>query len=179
MVVLLNGAFGVGKTTIARTLAGLLPGARIFNPEIVGVPLQRVLRLGGRQVEDFQNLSSWRALTVIGIRVGHMRSGVLIVPMAVSNPRYLAEIRSGAERFADPVLHFCLVAPIAVVRERLRRRGADERRNAWEYRRAAECCAVHGDAAFGVHVDATMSPQDIAAEIARRVPPPPASLRRG
>ncbi len=36
MYVLLNGAFGVGKSTVARDLQQQLPNSLIFDPEWVG-----------------------------------------------------------------------------------------------------------------------------------------------
>ncbi|MEE3922370.1 hypothetical protein V2I01_41005 [Micromonospora sp. BRA006-A] len=36
MIVWLNGAFGVGKTTTARLLTNALPDARLFDPEFLG-----------------------------------------------------------------------------------------------------------------------------------------------
>jgi hypothetical protein len=61
-----------------------------------------------------------------------------------------SEIRAGLAETARPVLHFCLVAPLELVRERLARRGepVEEVRWAWVHRRAAECCAVHAGPEF-------------------------------
>jgi len=36
MIIWLNGAFGAGKTTAAAELAGTMPSARLFDPEMVG-----------------------------------------------------------------------------------------------------------------------------------------------
>src|SRR5438034_7332264 len=53
MFVLINGAFGIGKSTVARELRSLLPGAVIFDPEWVGLALQR---MPSRKISDFQHL---------------------------------------------------------------------------------------------------------------------------
>lgn len=170
MIVLLNGAFGIGKTEVARALARRLPWSTIFDPEKVGVPLQRAARLVGRTVDDFQDMSSWRRLTVLGLRASAVLSPCVIVPMAFSEPRYLDEIRGGAERFDRRVHHFCLVAPLAVVQERLRGRGDQPDTHAWEYRRAAECCTAHKSDVFAVSVDATTeTPDQLAARIAQAI----------
>jgi hypothetical protein len=92
----------------------------------------------------------------------------IIVPMAFSNVRYLDEIRAGISAFDPHVVHFCLVAPIEVVQERLRRRGKDA--TDWELRRAAECCIAHQDDAFAQQIDAAHRNSDeIANEILRGV----------
>ena len=161
MIVLLNGAFGVGKTTVARLLVERMPRAVLFDPEWIGSVLQRITR-----VEDFQDLRLWRRLTITGIRLLRLMRRDVVVPMAFSNIEYLDEIREGASRFDSRVLHFCLVAPLDVVQARLRERGAEE----WAFRRAEECCRVHGERAFATQVDAaTRDPEEIAGELVRLV----------
>jgi hypothetical protein len=151
MVILLNGAFGIGKTTVARLVSKRLPRCALFDPELPGIVLQRAFRLAGRPVDDFQDLALWRRLVVLGVRATTTVRRNVVVPMAFSNLSYLEEIKAGIEQFESRVLHFCLVAPLEVVHERLRLRGfagGDCDRN-WQLRRAAECCAVHADPIFG------------------------------
>ena len=168
MILLLNGAFGVGKTTVARSLVKHLPRAVLFDPEIIGIALQRGARLAGREVNDFQDLPSWRRLAVIGLRAIRLFYPNVVVPMAFSDVGYLQEIRAAITRFEPRVLHFCLVAPVEVVHERLRLRGADPVRTAWEYRRAAECCIAHTSAEFARHiVTADRDADEIAEELLR------------
>ena len=162
MILLLNGAFGIGKTTVARVLVARLPRAVLFDPEPLGLVLQRL-----RRVDDFQDLALWRRLTVLGLRLTRMLRPNVIVPMAISNAAYLAEIRDGASRFEPRVLHVCLVAPFDVVRDRLRRRGADA--GEWELRRARECCDVHGDPRFAMQIDAQREPSAIVEEVLSRL----------
>jgi thymidylate kinase len=167
MIILLNGAFGIGKTTVARSLVARLPRATLFDPELVGMALQRGARLLGRGVEDFQDLASWRRLTVAGIRAARALRPNIVVPMAFSNATYLREIRLRISRFEPRLFHFCLIAPVEVVHERLRGRGEDRERSAWQYRRASECCITHASEDFATHVDADRTPDDIAQEILR------------
>lgn len=166
MFVLINGAFGVGKSTVARELRSLVPGSVIFDPEWIGFALQR---LRGRRISDFQDLASWRRLTVRGARcVGAVRTHV-IIPMAFSNSDYLEEVRAGLAESGRPVHHFCLVAPIDVVRERLASRGEPlgDPKWSWVHRRAAECCEAHRSFAFAAHVPADKQPPNlIAAQLA-------------
>ena len=161
MILFVNGAFGIGKTTVARLLVKEMPGAVLFDPELIGIALQRITRVG-----DFQDLRSWRRLTGIALRIIRRFRPNVIVPMAFSNPAYLEEIRAAAERADDRVLHVCLVAPLEVVHERLRRRGAEE----WCFRRAAECCAAHESGAFARHVNAEREPREIVEELQSLLP---------
>jgi len=166
VILLLNGAFGIGKTTVARVLAARIPNALVFDPEMIGLILQRGLRLLGRTVDDFQDLPTWRRLTVAGLRMTRLLSRNVIVPMAFSDTAILEEVRRGVSRFETQLLHVCLVAPVDEVYRRLRSRGADPARHAWEYRRAAECCAVHEREVFAHHVSALdRTPDQLAQEI--------------
>lgn len=172
MVVLLNGAFGIGKTTVAHIAARMFPGTRVFDPELAGIALQRALRLAGRDVEDFQDIVLWRRLTTVGIRATAKISRHVIVPMAFSNLAYLREVRSGVAEFETNFIHLCLVAPLEVVYERLRQRGdlPGDPRSAWQYRRSAECCLAHDDSAFGEHIStADLTAREVALQVVERM----------
>jgi hypothetical protein len=169
MYVLLNGAFGIGKSTVALELRQLLPRATVFDPEWVGLVL---MRLPGYAKSDFQHLASWRRLSVLGARAFGTVSQTVIVPMAFSELGYLDEVRSGLARFGRPVLHFCLTAPLDVVQHRLASRGepAHDPKWAWVHRRAEECCKAHARTSFAKHVPAAQAhPEELAAEIAHQV----------
>lgn len=166
MIVLLNGAFGIGKTSVARVLVARLPRAVLYDPEIAGIALQRVARMVGRNVPDFQDLRLWRWLTVAALRVVRLFRQNVVVPMAFSDAGYLQEIRTGISRFESRQFHFCLVAPIEVVRQRLGQRQLGASDAAWQYRRAAECCDAHQEDVFAVKVGAAdRGVSDIAEEI--------------
>jgi hypothetical protein len=134
----------------------------LFDPEPAGIALQRITR-----VEDFQDLRSWRRVTVLGLRITRLFFRNVIVPMAFSNVSYLDEIRTAL----PDAHHVCLVAPLEVVQSRLRTRTLTPRDEAWQFRRAAECCAAHQDARFARHVDAAArSVEEIAREILLGIP---------
>jgi hypothetical protein len=164
VIVLLNGAFGIGKSTIARRMAARLPRSIVLNPEPIGVVLQRAGRMVGMTIDDFQDLALWRRLTVLAVRTARIIRPNVIVPMAFSNSAYLREIRSALSVLDGRVIHFCLVAPVEVVHARLRFRGAHPRRNEWEYRRASECCAAHVAPEFFRQVPAAGREPDAIAE---------------
>ncbi len=166
MILLINGAFGIGKTTVARVLVRGMRRAVLFDPELIGIPLQRAAALAGRDIDDFQDISAWRQLTIAALRVTRVFYPNVVVPMAISNAAYLNEIRAGIRRFEPFVAHFCLTASPEVVHARLSGRRGTARDLAWQYRRATECCRLHSDAVFASHVDAEdRSPEQIAGEI--------------
>jgi hypothetical protein len=168
VILLLNGAFGIGKTGVARVLVTRLPRAVLYDPELIGIVLQRTARLFGVSVPDFQDLRLWRRLTIVSLRAMRLFKRNVIVPMAFSNASYLQEIRAGISRFEPSQFHFCLVAPIEVIQQRLRNRTLHQPDAAWQFRRAAECCAVHRGNEFARHVDAAdRDVEQIAEEIMR------------
>jgi len=58
-VVWLNGAFGIGKSTVAELLAERLGDAIVFDPELIGAGL-RAERAEWRGLDDFQDIPEWR-----------------------------------------------------------------------------------------------------------------------
>ncbi|HUR82540.1 MAG TPA: AAA family ATPase [Thermoanaerobaculia bacterium] len=158
VILFLNGAFGIGKTTVSRALAKRLPRAVVFDPEPLGILLQRI-----RRVDDFQDLRAWRRLTIVGIRLAHIFAKHVIVPMAFSNPAYLREIRDGVGESK----HVCLVASEEVVLARLRARGVDA--GEWVMRRALECCAAHRELAPAETIPAGGAPAEIVEELLLRL----------
>lgn len=169
MYLLLNGSFGVGKSRVARELRALVPSVVVADPEWIGVFLQRAAL---RHRSDFQNDPLWRRLAVLWARIRRRFGKIVIVPMAFTDVRYLDEIRAGLTRDGSKVLHFCLTAPLPVIRARLAARGEPftDPRSAWVHRRAEECCAVHADVAFAEHISSeTRTADDIARYLARRI----------
>lgn len=155
MIVILNGAFGIGKTTVAREVIRRLPGSILFDPELLGIPIQRAGRAFGREVDDFQDLRLWRHLVVLALRVARRLRPTVVVPIGISNASYLEEILNRLQSLESPLLHLCLVAPIDVVHARLEGRGADRDRNSWEFARARECCDAHVRPEFARQIDAS------------------------
>ena len=169
MFILLNGSFGIGKTTAAGLLRRELPDAVIYDPERVGFVLRRLpaWMLGRReQPSDYQDLPLWRSLVMRGARGKHRGGNTVIVPMAFTNLEYLERLAEALSKRAE-VRRLCLVAPLHVVSARLARRARNENReiSEFELRRSAECVAAHQDPAFGQPIDATSAPEDVVAEI--------------
>jgi len=171
--VLLNGSFGIGKSTTARLLCRQLRHAAISDPEHVGFVLRRLpaWMLGLRQQPgDYQDMVLWRRLIVHQARLVHLRARTVIVPMAFTNLDYLEGLATALKRTA-PVKRICLVAPLEVVQGRLAARVALENRamNDFELRRSAECVAAHASPAFGIKVDASGSAEQIVADVLARI----------
>ncbi|MFN8443786.1 MAG: AAA family ATPase [Caldilineaceae bacterium] len=158
MIILINGSFGVGKSTVAEILQDKLPNSRIYDPEVAGSILMRLpswIKLRGAGTGDFQNIDLWRKSVSFGIRLSRtINRGPIIVPMAFDRHDYLNEISQAIRRFDPDLRLFCLRASLPTIHERLRQRGAlADSGSEWVLRRSAECTLAHADPAFGLPID--------------------------
>jgi chloramphenicol 3-O-phosphotransferase len=176
MILILNGSFGVGKTTVARLLRRRIAGSRLYDPEPAGSVLTRlpsVIRLQGSGTDDFQDIALWRKSVVRGTRlVRAFARETVIVPMAFSRREYFDEIIEGMREFDDLIKVYCLRAGIATILERLQKRGENIAggESSWTIRKARECIAAHRDAHFGEPVETEeKSATEVADEILRRL----------
>ncbi|WP_354639075.1 NUDIX hydrolase [Kitasatospora camelliae] len=124
MIVWVNGAFGAGKTSACRELVELLPGSMLFDPELVGSGLCRMLpddRLA--PVADFQDLPSWRKLVpeVAAALLAEV-PGPLVVPMTLLREDYRDEIFGSLAARGLAVHHFVLDPEETILRERIEAR---------------------------------------------------------
>ena len=167
-VVWLNGAFGAGKTTVARKLSSVLPDAMTLDPEAIGGMLRKVIPASQR-TSDFQDLRVWRRLTVSAIEgVLQDHPGLLLVPMTVVDSTYFDETVGELRRSGITVHHFTLVADPKTIRRRLLRRLSDPRSTRWALQRVERCTSALQAPRFAVHVstdDQTAS--EVAAAVSR------------
>ncbi|MDQ1031838.1 8-oxo-dGTP pyrophosphatase MutT (NUDIX family)/predicted kinase [Streptomyces umbrinus] len=121
MIVWINGAFGAGKTTTARELIDLIPNSTLFDPELIGAGLTRLLpakRLA--EVGDFQDLPIWRRLVVdTAAAMLAELGGVLVVPMTLLRQDYRDEIFGGLASRRIAVRHVLLAPAETILRERI------------------------------------------------------------
>lgn len=176
MIVMINGSFGVGKTTVARLLRGALPRSAIYDPELVGSVLMRLphwINLCGAGTDDFQDIALWRRSVVAGVRlVRRVVPGPVIVPMTFSNRAYFDEIVAGIRQFEPTLRIFCLTASLLTIQQRLVARGAPSEGPGakWLARRVRECVSAHYDPHFGEPVDAeSKSARQVATDIIKRL----------
>jgi hypothetical protein len=118
MIVWINGAFGVGKTTTTTALVTALGDrARAWDPEYVGSMLTS--QLPDVPVADFQDWPAWRKLVVATGAAIHEQTGQLLVaPQTVVIPEYVTEIFTGFAEVGIPTFHVVLDASPDVVRQR-------------------------------------------------------------
>lgn len=169
MIVFLNGPFGVGKSTTARILATLLPGAVHYNPEHIGAGLR--MALGPLySVEDYQDLAAWRRLVPVGARLYRLRNRTVVMPMTVWRRDYLDELVARLRRVDGDLRLFQLTAPADEIRARVLGRPDARGNHDWWWSHLESGLAMANDTAFGELVDtAGQSPLQVASAIAARV----------
>ncbi|SDO02778.1 hypothetical protein SAMN04487897_107125 [Paenibacillus sp. yr247] len=52
MIIIINGAFGAGKTTAANRLLPLMPNSIIFDPEEIGYMFRKLVAVEDRFAHD-------------------------------------------------------------------------------------------------------------------------------
>lgn len=146
MILMLNGAFGAGKTTLAQALVDRDPEWLLFDPEEVGAMVWKIVPEGRC---DFQDLPIWSRLVVdTARRLVEVYRRPLVVPMTLVEEGNFRTIRDGFAEIA-PTFHFTLLAS----RETLERRLAERGSNRWAFDQI-DRCAVLARPEFAQHLDA-------------------------
>ncbi len=155
MIILLNGTFGVGKSSTAEVLRSRLPNSMIFDPEMVGIMLRYVtegMRVKAEDTDDFQDITLWRPMTVTTAAYLQRQYGrALIIPMTLTNPTYFEEIRQGLSEVDSNLHHFCLTASPETIQARLLERGDEA--GCWAWQRVESGVVALRSEQFRVHVD--------------------------
>ncbi|MEO6893276.1 MAG: AAA family ATPase [Ktedonobacteraceae bacterium] len=166
MIIFINGAFGVGKTTVAEQLVARIPNSLLFDAEEVGGFLRTVLKPIDN-TDDFQHLPMWRTLTITTARLLKETYGRhLVMPMTIWHRPYFDEIIGGLRAIEPDFYHFCLTATEKTLYERLQARGDSPEVFRWCWKQDEQCLAAFQSPAFAVHIATDdASPTALMAEI--------------
>jgi len=167
VIIWLNGAFGVGKTTTARHLVGDLPNARLFDPEHVGYMVAEHLR--DHAFTDFQQLAPWRTLVpTVMDQVSRFTGQGLVAPQSVLVEAYWQELQAGFVEHSLDVVHVLLDADPDVMQARIRGDEIERQASGWRLDHLAAYAAARDWllAAADLVVDTTcLTPSEVSAAI--------------
>ena len=172
MIILINGSFAVGKTTIAELLVQRLHHSMLYDPEIVGTGLAYIVK-PIETFTDFQDLTAWRPLVLETARVLKQVYGrTLVIPMTLWHRPYFEEICDGLRQVDPHLYHFCLTARKETLLKRLAQRQHEHTEQAliWIQERFNRCIAAFESPIFAIQIPTDeKNPKEIVEEILARV----------
>ena len=146
MIILINGPFGVGKTSIGTMLKDKINNSMIYDPEEVGFMLRNIIPNDIRYVSeksgDFQDLKLWKVLTVeIAKMLLETYKRNLIIPMTICDLIRFNYIYDNLKKIDNTVFHFCLLAKKNIIHDRLIKRGDKE--GSWPFQQTDKCLKLY------------------------------------
>jgi len=167
----LNGAFGSGKTSLARRLVAASRRAWLLDPEKIGFMLTRQMPSSGDR--DFQTLPAWRELAVQAAlaAAAEWPGRLAIVPMALPERERFDAIVGELRRRGVTVHHFSLLAAPATLRRRLRWRLDWPRSRRWALAQIERFESLR-EPGFATQIETDLRSRDeVVREIVAELPP--------
>lgn len=166
MIIWLNGAYGVGKSTVAEALRPLLRRAHIFDPELLGNGVrdnypEALFR------ETFEEYPVWlRANRDMLLDLSERYDGDIVVPMTLLREASYDAILRPLLDAGVPLRYVFLDADAAALRHRMVDTGR-ELPDSWCVGHIPACLAAQVADRHAVHVNTVgRTPAEIAADIA-------------
>lgn len=171
MIIMINGPFGVGKTTTANKLLDYIPNSMRFDPEEIGFMLQKIIDKNTRTSEEtdcFQSLELWKILTVNTAKeIKKKYNKNLIVPMTIK-PANFEYIYNGFKEIDEDTFHFCLMATEETIHKRLTERGDEA--GSFSFRQTKKILDALSDDRFEEHIDTEkLDSSEIVEAILQRI----------
>jgi adenylate kinase family enzyme len=156
LIIMINGAFGAGKTSVANELLRTVDDFMLFDPEVVGFMLRHIIpddiKLAKERTDNFQDLTMWSSLTVkVAEELRQTYKKNLIVPMTIYNTDYFQYIFDGFKKIDEETHHFCLTAKKETIHQRLLQRGETE--GNWCFIQTDKCLEAFENERFGKFID--------------------------
>jgi hypothetical protein len=152
-ILLINGPFGVGKSTVASLVVEQIQSAMLFDPEIIGEFLHRLV-VPKALFGDYQDLPLWRHLTVdVAHRLHSDCDRDLIVPMCIWRYDYFREITDGFRASGSDLICLRLTCSPESLRSRILGRSDEDGGHEWCLTHLESGLAAANDPRFGIQVD--------------------------
>lgn len=154
MIILVNGAFGSGKTTTANILVEKIENSIVFDPEEVGFMVRKVtegIRCGEEDTDDFQDIEIWKVLVVnVARELKEKYRKNLIIPMTIYKENNFKYIVKGLEEINKNFYHFYLNGTYSTIQSRLIKRG--DKIGGWTFKRIEPCLEALSKNRFIEHI---------------------------
>jgi hypothetical protein len=178
MIVMINGAFGVGKTSTAHALNEKLPDSVVFDPEEVGYMLRNITYPTGLETPgDFQDISLWPSMVVTVTQALHTQyQRHLILPISLPCHAYFQHIVQGLRTFEPEFYHFCLMASETTLSQRIRAREGESEAGKWAHRQIPRCLKAFMAPEYEEKLDTDTFPLEVIVNtITARIQQPPSA----
>lgn len=171
MIILLNGPFGIGKTTTADLLVERLPDAMLLDPEEIGTFVRRLVS-PIEQRDDYQDHALWRVLFVeVAGLLRETYGRTLVVPMTIWRRDYFAAITTGLRGVDPNLVCLRLTASEDVVRRRILGRPNADGPHAWCLEHLHVGLSASRDPFFGQEIPTDgRTPEEVARAIVNALP---------
>ena len=164
MIIWINGAFGVGKTSVANVLHQRIAGSFLYDPENAGNFIRNNLPESMWE-DDFQDYPLWRELNYQMLhKIALAYPKPIIVPMTIVNAMYYEETIARLQKDTIDVRHFVLRASEDTLMQRLL--GRNEKPGGWCFQQVSRCVAAFEKDICGIPIcTENKGVEDIATEI--------------
>lgn len=166
MILLINGPFGIGKSTVADSVVRRHEGTLLYDPELVGAFARR-LATGVEDASDFQELAIWPLAVVAN--AGALKDAYhrdLVVPMCIWRLDRFQAISEGLRRIDPRLICVRLTATEETVRRRILGRAEADGPHEWCLSHLGRGLAAANDPRFGLEVATEgQSPEQVASAV--------------
>lgn len=151
MIIWLNGAFGVGKTSVALGLQNKISNSFVFNPEDIGACIRNSLP-SDMYKDDYQDYDIWREFCYKQLKyIDSNFDKTIIVPMTITNQLYIDEITGKLLSDGIAVKHYILNADKSTILARLSTRGVTD--TEWPARQIDRCMDAFNGSIDGTNIN--------------------------
>ena len=159
MIIWINGAFGVGKTSVSLELSNILENSIVYNPENMGLFLRENL---GYKKDDYQDYELFKKINYYVIKDLAQHFKNVIVPMTITNKKIYEMI---IEKLSKNIKtkHIILIGNKKTIKNRL-----DSRIDSteWSYKQIERCIKAFETGITGNLIDTNdRSIKEIVEEI--------------
>ena len=166
MIIWINGAYGSGKSTVARKIQEWMPNALIFDAEAVG----NAVRDNMERLEyhaEFPEYLIWRKFVAeLLLEISKEEDRLILCPMTVLYQEYLDSIFAEFDKHQLSYIHIILDVPSEEIATRILHRG--EEPDCWCMRQKDRCPELLARL-NGIHIDAAQSIPDVAKSILEHI----------
>lgn len=165
MIIWIDGAYGVGKSTLAEKLHALLPNSFIFDAENVGNAVRDNMPQSVYYNETFEGYPLWfyvcnELLTELTDRF----DGVVLVPMTLMRRESFAKFAEPLRGRGIEIVHVLLESSKEVIHDRILARGESE--DCWCMRHIDDCLSAQQHFEYVIRVQSLgQTAEELAKEV--------------